>query len=84
MGTLLALGVGAWAIDLSAQMGTLRNGLLLAVMLYAGLATPALLGSTLWSNWVGRAYDFVNPFANATDTLDSVIIDEQELIFQME
>jgi ABC-2 type transport system permease protein len=83
-GTLLALGVGAWTIGLSARADSLRNCLLLALVASAGLAAPALLSSALRSNWLGRAYDFVNPFANVMNTLDSMIIDEQELIVQMD
>jgi hypothetical protein len=81
---LLALGVGAWTIGLSARADSLRNCLLLALVASAGLAAPALLSSALRSNWLGRAYDFVNPFANVMNTLDSMIIDEQELIVQMD
>jgi ABC-type Na+ efflux pump permease subunit len=81
-GTLLALGVGGWTIGLSVRAGSLRNGVLLTLVVYAGLAVPALLSSALRNNWVGRAYDFVNPFANAMNTLDSVLIDEQGLAFQ--
>ncbi len=82
-GSLLALGVGGWTVGLSAQADSLRNGILLALVVYAGLAIPAVLSSALRANWAGRAYDFVNPFANAMNTLDSVIIDEQGLGFQL-
>ena len=82
-GTLLAVGVAGWTIGLSAQAGSLRNGILLTLVVYAGLAIPAVLSSALRNNWVGRAYDFVNPFANAMNTLDSVIIDEQGLALQV-
>lgn len=82
-GSLMALGVGAWAIGLSAGSGSGRNGILTALVVYAGLAIPALLGSALRANWVGRAYDFVDPFSNVMNTLDSAIIDEQGLSLQM-
>lgn len=83
-GTLLALGVGAWAIGLSAGADLLRNGVLLALVAYAGIAVPALLSSAWRSNWLGRAYDFVNPFADVMNTLDSMIIDEQEPLVQLD
>ena len=81
-GSILALGIGAWAIGLSAGSGSSRNGILTALVVYAGLAIPALLGSALRANWVGRAYDFVDPFSNVMNTLDSVIIDGQGLSHQ--
>jgi ABC-2 type transport system permease protein len=83
LGSLLALGVGAWAIGLSAASGSGRNGILTALVVYAGLAIPALLGSALRANWVGRAYDFLDPFSNVMNTLDSAIIDEQGLSLQI-
>jgi ABC-2 type transport system permease protein len=83
-GTLLALGVGAWTIGLSTGADSLRNGVLLALVVYAGLAAPVLLSSDWRSNWLGRAYDFVNPFADVMNTLDSMIIDEQELLVQLD
>jgi len=61
---------------------TARTGLLLALIVYAGLTAPALLGSSRRANWVGRTYDAVNPFANVMNTLDSVIIDEQGFAVQ--
>jgi ABC-type transport system involved in multi-copper enzyme maturation permease subunit len=81
-GSLLALGMAAWTIGFSAWVPTVRTGLLVALIVYAGLAAPALLSSALRGNWVGRAFDVVNPFANAMNTLDSVIIDEQGFALQ--
>lgn len=82
-GALLALGVGAWTVGLSARTDSLRNGILMALVVYAGLAVPAVLSSALRGNWVGRAYDFLDPFSNVMNTLDSVIIDEQGLSLQV-
>jgi ABC-2 type transport system permease protein len=76
-GSLLALGAAAWAVGLSSRTPSLRTGLQLALVVYAGLAVPALLSPALRTSWVGRAYDAVNPVASVMNTLDSVIIDEQ-------
>jgi ABC-2 type transport system permease protein len=81
-GSLLALGIAAWIVGFSVWVPTVRTGLLVALTVYAGLAAPALLGSALRANWVGRVYDAVNPFANVMNTLDSVIIDEQGFAVQ--
>jgi hypothetical protein len=81
-GSLLALGMAAWTIGVTARVPTARTGLLLALIVYAGLTAPALLGSSLRASWVGRTYDAVNPFANVMNTLDSVIIDEQGFAVQ--
>lgn len=82
-GSVLALGVGAWTIGLCARADSLRNGILTALAAYAGLAIPAVLSSALRGNWVGRAYDFVDPFSNVMNILDSVIIDEQGFALQI-
>jgi ABC-2 type transport system permease protein len=82
-GSVLALGVAAWTIGLSARTDSLRTAILLALVVYAGLAVPALLSSALRGNWVGRAWDFVDPFSNVMNTLDSVVIDEQALRLQL-
>ena len=83
MGTLLALGVGAWTVGLSVGTDSLRNGMLMSLVGYAGLAVPAVLSSALRGNWVGRTYDMLDPFSNVMNTLDSVIIDEQRLSLQI-
>jgi ABC-type transport system involved in multi-copper enzyme maturation permease subunit len=83
MGTLLAIGVGAWTVGLSARTDSLRNGMLMSLVVYAGLAGPAVLSSALRGNWVGRTYDMLDPFSNVMNTLDSVIIDEQGFSLQI-
>jgi ABC-2 type transport system permease protein len=76
-GALAPWGAAAWTVGLSSRTPSLRTGLQLALVVYAGLAVPALLSPALRTSWVGRAYDAVNPFASVMNTLDSVIIDEQ-------
>jgi len=83
MGTLLALGVAAWTVGLSTRTDSLRNGMLMSLVVYAGLAVPAVLSSALRGNWIGRIYDVLDPFSNVMNTLDSVIIDEQGLSLQI-
>jgi ABC-2 type transport system permease protein len=83
MGTLLALGVGAWTVGLSVQSESLRNGMLMSLVVYTGLAVPAVLSSALRANWVGRVYDTLDPFSNVMNTLDSVLVDEQGLSIQV-
>ena len=77
-GTLLALGVAAWTVGLSAR----ADSLLTSLVVYAALAAPAVLSPALRGNWVGRTYDMLDPFSNVMNTLDSVIIDEQGLSLQ--
>lgn len=83
MGTLLALGVAAWTVGLSARTDSLRNGMLTSLVVYAALAVPAVLSSALRRNWVGRTYDMLDPFSNVMNSLDSVILDEQEFSLQI-
>lgn len=83
MGTLLALGVGAWTVGLSVGTDSLRNAMLTSLVVYMALAVPAVLSSALRGNSVGRAYDMLDPFSSVMNTLDSVIIDEQGLSLQI-
>jgi hypothetical protein len=57
--------------------------MLMSLVVYAGLAVPAVLSSALRGNWIGRIYDVLDPFSNVMNTLDSVIIDEQGLSLQI-
>ncbi len=62
-GTVLALGVGAWTLGLSARADSVRNSTLMALIVYASLAVPAVLSSPLRGNWFGRLCDLLDPFS---------------------
>lgn len=83
MGTLMVLIFGGLALALSAKARNFKSALSvgLAILLLAG--SPVILGPSLRQSAVGRVIDLLNPFAGALNTLDSVIIDSQGLLFQL-
>lgn len=83
MGTLMVLIFGGLALALSARARNFKSALSvgLTILLLAG--SPVILGPSLRQSAVGRVIDLLNPFAGALNTLDSVIIDSQGLLFQL-
>lgn len=82
-GTLLALSFGSLALALSAKMKTFRSVLSIGLTLLLFSGSPVLLGPSLRQSAVGQMIDLVNPFADALNTLDSVVIDSQGISFQL-
>jgi ABC-type transport system involved in multi-copper enzyme maturation permease subunit len=81
-GTLAVTAFGGLTMAISARVRNAKAALSIgmAVLLFA--AAPLFLGASLRQNAVGRLLDYVNPFANATNTLDSIVIDSQGLADQ--
>jgi len=82
-GTLLVLIFGGFSLALSARMRTLKGVLSIGLSLFLISGTPIVLGPSLRQSAVGRLIDTVNPFANALNMLDSVVVDSQGLSFQL-
>lgn len=82
-GTLLVVIFGGLALALSAKMKTFKGVLSTGLTLLLFSASPVLLGPSLRQSTVGRMMDFANPFADALNTLDSVVIDGQGIAFQL-
>jgi ABC-type transport system involved in multi-copper enzyme maturation permease subunit len=82
-GTLLVVIFGGLALALSAKMKTFKGVLAIGLTLLLFSASPVLLGPSLRQSTVGQMMDFVNPFADALNTLDSVVIDGQGIVFQL-
>jgi len=82
-GTLLVLIFGCLALALSAKMKTFKGVMSIGLTLLLFSASPVLLGPSLRQSTVGQMIDFVNPFADALNTLDSVVIDGQGIAFQL-
>lgn len=82
-GTLLVLSFGSLALTLSAKIKTSRGVLSMGLTLFLFSASPVLLGPSLRQSAVGQMIDLFNPFADALNTLDSVVIDSQGMAFQL-
>jgi ABC-2 type transport system permease protein len=81
-GTLLVVFFGGLALALSAKMKTSKGVLSVGLTILFFSASPLLIGPSLRQSRVGRMMDFVNPFADGLNTLDSVVIDGQGMAFQ--
>lgn len=82
-GTLLVITFAGLTLVLSAKMKTFKGVLSMGLTLLLFSASPVLLGPSLRQSTVGQMMDFVNPFADALNTLDSVVIDGQKMVFQL-
>lgn len=83
MGTLMVLIFGGLALALSARARSFKSALSIGLTIFLLAGSPVVLGTSLRQSAAGRAIDLLNPFAGALNTLDSVIIDSQGLLFQL-
>jgi ABC-type transport system involved in multi-copper enzyme maturation permease subunit len=83
MGTLMVVIFGGLALALSAKARNFKSALSVGLTIFLVAGSPVILGPSLRQSAVGRAIDLLNPFAGALNTLDSVIIDSQGLLFQL-
>ncbi|MFZ5790150.1 MAG: ABC transporter permease [Pseudomonadota bacterium] len=79
LGTPVVLGFGFLSMGLGAQMSSARASLSISTVALLLSASPLLLGPSLRQSAVGRAFDAVNPFSNALNAFDGMIIDSQGL-----
>lgn len=82
-GTLLVVIFGAGMISLSARTPTFKGVLSLGLTLFLLAGSPVVLAPAWRQSAIGKAFDLLNPLADAVNTLDSVIIDQQALAFQL-
>jgi ABC-type transport system involved in multi-copper enzyme maturation permease subunit len=76
-GTLAVVSFGGLTMAISARVRSAKAALSVGIAVLLFAAAPLMLGASLRQNAVGRFLDYLNPFANATNTLDSVVIDSQ-------
>ena len=82
-GTFMVLIFGGLALAFSAKARSFKSALSIGLTIFLLAGSPVILGPSLRQSTVGRAIDLLNPFASALNTLDSVIIDSQGLLFQL-
>jgi ABC-2 type transport system permease protein len=82
-GTLLVLALGGISLTVSARTATLKSALFISVIVFLILGSPAVLGASLRQTGIGKIIDMVDPFMDALNTIDSVVIDSQGFDFQL-
>jgi ABC-type transport system involved in multi-copper enzyme maturation permease subunit len=82
LGTLLAVIFSAFSMGLSARIKSMKNSLIISFFLFLLAGSPIFLSAALRRTWFGSILDFINPFADAINTFDSVVIDSQGFGYQ--
>lgn len=82
-GTLLTLIFGGITLLLSSRSRSFRTPLAAGLALFLLAASPVVLGPSLRQSGVSRLVDWINPFAQALNMLDSVVVDSQGLLLQL-
>jgi ABC-2 type transport system permease protein len=82
-GTLLVVIFGGFTLAISSRMRTFKGAMSIGLTVFLLSGSPILLGPSLRQSTVGRFIDLLNPFANALNMLDSVIVDSLGILFQI-
>jgi len=82
LGTLLATIFSAFSMGLSARIKSMKNSLLISFFIFLLAGSPIFLSAALRRTWFGKIFDLINPFADAINTFDSVVIDSQDFGYQ--
>ncbi len=82
LGTLLTVTFSAFSMGLSARMKSMKNSLIISFFIFLLAGSPIFLSAALRGTWFGRILDLINPFADAINTFDSVVIDNQGFGYQ--
>lgn len=82
LGTLLAITFSAFSMGLSARTKSVKNSLIISFFIFLLAGSPIFLSAALRGTWFGMILDLINPFADAVNTFDSVVIDSQGFSYQ--
>ncbi|HDK16571.1 MAG TPA: ABC transporter [Nitrospirae bacterium] len=83
LGTLLSIIFSAFSMGLSARIKSMKNSLIISFFVFLLAGSPVFIAAALRRTWFGRILDLVNPFADAVNTFDSVVIDSQGFSYQI-
>jgi ABC-2 type transport system permease protein len=82
-GTLLVIGVSSLSIALSAKLKSSKNSIMTALMIVLILLAPSLFFATsLKKTDFGLALENINPASHAINSLDSVLVDNEQVLSQ--
>jgi ABC-type transport system involved in multi-copper enzyme maturation permease subunit len=82
LGTLLVIIFSAFSMGLSIRIKSMKNSLIIAFFIFLLAGSPIFLSAAQRGTWFGRILDLINPFADAINTFDSVVIDSQGFSYQ--
>lgn len=82
LGTLLTIIFSAFSMGLSARIKSMKNSVITSFFIFLLAGSPIFLSAALRGTWFGRILDLINPFADAINTFDSVVIDSQGFSYQ--
>ena len=82
-GTVLVLGISSLSIAISARLKSSKNSIMTALMIVLILLAPSLFFATsLKKTDFGLALENVNPISQAINSLDSVLVDNEQTLPQ--
>jgi ABC-2 type transport system permease protein len=82
-GTLLVGGLSAISIAISAKLKSSRNSIMISLMIALVLLAPSLFFATsLKKTSFGLALEDINPVSHVINSLDSVLVDNEQSIAQ--
>lgn len=82
-GTVLVIGVSMLSIALSAKLKSSKNSIMTALMVVLILLAPSLFFATsLKKTDFGLALENINPVSQAINSLDSVLVDNEQALWQ--
>ena len=82
-GTILVSGISMIAVTLSWRLRSSKNSIMTTIMIVLILLAPSLFfGSVLKKTEFGLAVENVDPISHALNSLDSVMVDNEQLLYQ--
>ncbi len=80
-GTILVAAISSFSIAVSAKLKSSKSSIMMTLMIVITLLAPTMFFSTLFRNTsFGIALDNINPVSHAINSLDSVLVDNQQNI----
>jgi ABC-2 type transport system permease protein len=82
-GTILVTGISMISIAISWRLKSSKNSIMTTLMIVLILLSPSLFfGASLKKTDFGLALENINPFSHAVNSLDSVLVDNEQLLSQ--
>jgi ABC-type transport system involved in cytochrome c biogenesis permease component len=83
LGTLCVAGFATLTVGLRSLSRSGRGATLVFLAIFVALAAPTLLGTALRESWFGNTYSALSPLAQVRLSLESVIVDKENLLVQL-
>jgi ABC-2 type transport system permease protein len=82
LATFLTIIFSAFSMGLSSRIKSVKNSLMASFFIFLLAGSPIFLSAAQRGTWFGRILDLINPFADAINTFDSVVVDGQGFVHQ--